>query len=385
MKEYMITKLIKWKSEGGKIAIYCAGQHGKSFKKLLDYLGIAIDIFLDNDENKRNTIIEGVRCSFPSEISGNNHFLTIICTNIDFYTGVYRSAQKQRIANIVDYREILDDLIENKSDVFLELIRVRHSEPSADIFYSNIDGATYEAKKNPFEHKERIAVYTGVFGNYDRYLEPLVKPDNIDYYYISENKPDVDTKCTWIDSHSIVPTEIESPIKQNRYIKMHPHLIFPNYKYSLYFDANIQIVGDVSELFHDSCYGIAVPHHWRRDCLYYEAMTVSNYKRVDPNDVIRQIRRYIVEGFPLHYGLAELCIIAREHNNPKCIDVMNTWWNEFNNESQRDQLSFPYALWKNDILLKEIALLGNKIRACDCFAFFEHLTDSENIHNSKTR
>lgn len=378
-----IQQLNDWKYKGGKIAIYCAGLHGISFKRLLENIGIFVDLFLDNDNLKIGTKIDDVACVRPTDISGANDYVCIVCARIDCYKTIIKIAEEQGIIEIVDYRLILDDLIRNYNDIFLDIIRLRYYEPSADIFYSNINTFFSDIEDNTVNYKERIAVYTGSFGNYDAFFEPLSKPDNIDYYFISDNKPVNNSVYTWVDSRDIVPSEITSPIKKNRYVKLHPHFFFPEYKYSLYIDANIQIIGDINKLFHTTPSGIAVPRHWRRDCLYYEAMTVVNYKRVMPDDVIRQIQRYYSEGFPLHYGLAELCVIAREHNKPKCIHVMETWWNEFDKEAQRDQLSFPYALWKNDILMKDVAILGNNIRGSKFFRFHEHFANSENIKNDK--
>ena len=42
-------------------------------------------------------------------------------------------------------------------------------------------------------------------------------------------------------------------------------------------------------------------------------------------------------------------IIVRDHNNPTCIDLMEQWWNQIKTKSKRDQVSFNYLIWKNNL------------------------------------
>ena len=53
--------------------------------------------------------------------------------------------------------------------------------------------------------------------------------------------------------------------------------------------------------------------------------------------------RYERAGFPGDRGLWEGGIIFRRDGCPR--GWQDTWWDEIQNQSQRDQLSLPYALW----------------------------------------
>ena len=75
---------------------------------------------------------------------------------------------------------------------------------------------------------------------------------------------------------------------------------------------------------------------------------MANYKRVKKYELLTQINRYLNEGFPLHYGMTEMPVIARFHNEPLCKKIMEEWWEEFNHTALRDQLSFMYVMWKQD-------------------------------------
>jgi hypothetical protein len=61
-----------------------------------------------------------------------------------------------------------------------------------------------------------------------------------------------------------------------------------------------------------------------------------------------QIDRYKKEGFPKDFGLLQSNIMIRKHNEEDCIRLMECWFEELKNGSHRDQLSFNYALWKNE-------------------------------------
>ena len=67
----------------------------------------------------------------------------------------------------------------------------------------------------------------------------------------------------------------------------------------------------------------------------------------DTNKTVASVRnKYKRENFPDNNGLSENCLIIRKHNDLRCINYMNEWFNEIKKNSHRDQLSFNYILWK---------------------------------------
>ncbi len=363
-----------------KIAIYCAGHHGIEFKRMLEEYGVSVSLFLDNDERKNGVFIDGTKCLHPEIISGSNEYVIIICVGIDYYESIYRKALEQGLKNIIDFRAVLDGLI-NDFNEFKKLIRYRSETDRADIFYTrNIEYIGPINKKQNI--KKRIAVYTSVFGNYDSFIEPSFSSDLIDYYYISDNKPEIETKYMWIDSREIIPEDITNPILKNRYVKMHPHLIFKDYDYSIYLDANIMVCGNIIDFFRENNLGISVFKHFKRDCIYYEAMSMVNAKRIDVEDVIKTITRYREQGYPLHYGLTEMCVIAREHNKT-CNEIMDEWWNAFISRAWRDQLSFMHVLWSKGYGINDLGIIGESAREDNRIIFYDHLFKSKRVKNDK--
>lgn len=83
----------------------------------------------------------------------------------------------------------------------------------------------------------------------------------------------------------------------------------------------------------------------------------------------------------MHYGLPEMPVIAMEHQNPRCIKIMEDWWEEFDSGAQRDQLSFMYVMWKNGMKLTDITSLGENVRKSTYLYKKEHFSKSKNIAN----
>lgn len=385
-----VDNLNNYKLNGYKLAIWGAGKNGVTFYNILKKINLAIDFFIDNDEEKwEKSIIDDIICHAPNWLMGKEKTIVYICVPPDIYDIIYN--QTKKIANVVnrDIDEILDDIIANYQKEYLEILEELPYIQSGEVFYrickiGNLKKENYvplyiENKEN----NNKIAVYTGVFGDYDRILEPLFISDKLDYYYISDEKPSELKIYQWIDAHNIIPSDVVTPIKRNRYIKMHPHMMFPDYKYSIYIDGNVQITGDVTSLISESELGIAAFAHPIRDDIYFEALTIKNAGRVASYDVCRQMEKYMSEGMPAKYGLAEMRVIVREHNKQSCIDVMKMWWEEFDNMAQRDQFSFMYSMWKNGRSMDDLIILGNNSRSCPLIKIVEHLKISQNIVNER--
>ena len=117
---------------------------------------------------------------------------------------------------------------------------------------------------------------------------------------------------------------------------------------------------------------IAIHRHQVRDCIYSEGRAVLATGKALSKDVHNQLRKYDREGFPKHYGLFETNIIIRNHNNEECINIMEDWWNEMVQWTKRDQLSFTYALWKNNKGSDYVMSLGNNSRRNPYFIVDSH-------------
>lgn len=197
----------------------------------------------------------------------------------------------------------------------------------------------------------KIVIYTCLIGGYDELLIPnFISPD-CDYVCFTDDEELI--KKAYVGPWKIEKlqfSELDNG-KNNRWHKMHPHLLFPNYESSLYIDSNVyfrtgKIFEYISALPNDCI--IALSPHPERDCIYEEAKFVLEIKLDKPEKVIPLVEKYRKEGFPEHFGLGENNVIFRHHNRLECIKLMDEWWNIFLEYSRRDQLSLFYLFWKNN-------------------------------------
>ena len=75
---------------------------------------------------------------------------------------------------------------------------------------------------------------------------------------------------------------------------------------------------------------------------------MKNYKD-KPEIIQRQIQKYVDEKYPSTNGLIKGGVILRRHNEPDVIESMERWWDEIKYNSKRDQLSFNYIAWKQNL------------------------------------
>lgn len=219
----------------------------------------------------------------------------------------------------------------------------------------------------------KIAVYTVSIGGYDVIKEPLYIDNKIDYYAFTDSPISNDSIWKRIDVGMV--NKNMSSFDQSRFVKTHPDLYFSDYDISVFIDGNIQIQKDIKPLVYTMIKEnkvIAMHRHNARNCVYHEGRIIWAQGRAKFVDIFKQLRGYKKEGFPKDFGLFECNIIIRCHNNKKCISIMNTWWNEIISKTKRDQLSFTYSLWKNEVDSDFVMSLGNCSRNSTYFKITNH-------------
>lgn len=250
-----------------------------------------------------------------------------------------------------------------------------------------IDFSDYEQKaccqttKIDIDYMPKIAVYTCILGNYDSLNEPLFKSDYCDFYAFTDFK--IGSNSEWkrvdVELYRAEAGGVLDNSYMNRWIKMHPHLLFPNYDYSLYVDGNVVVVSDVIplliKLIQENNF-ISIHQHWSRAFLETEARAIKAKKNIDINLLDKQIREYQANGYHDEIPLLEATIILRKHTDIRCINVMANWWEEFNRFIPRDQISLPYVLWKNGIKKENITFMGNNKYLNPCFYIMSHIRNN---------
>lgn len=184
--------------------------------------------------------------------------------------------------------------------------------------------------------KDKLAVYTALFGDYDDLIEPKEKFEGCDFICFTDQE------------------QLKSDIWEIKVIKEcdlppNPHLFLGEYEWSLYVDANIAILKNPLELANKylTKHDLALPKHFARDCIYEEAKECVILGKTKYEETKKQMDGYRKDGFPENFGLGENNILLRRHNGEKVIKLMTDWWNELKTQTKRDQLSLGYVIWKN--------------------------------------
>ncbi len=220
-----------------------------------------------------------------------------------------------------------------------------------------------EVFTSDYDDDLKVAIYTCIVGAYDSVKEPVYHSKNCDYFLVTDGEVSKDSIWKKIDLGSIENTLPLNSREKARYIKTHPHELFPNYAYSVWVDGSFTIMADVMPLIggmHNSWFGVHTISSGM-DCVYENALCEIGEKKAPKKDIERQVQTYKSEGYPKHNGLYETGILIRRHNDELCIKVDEDWWGEMKKFCMRDQMSINYVMWKNSISDTDICILGNNI------------------------
>jgi hypothetical protein len=214
-----------------------------------------------------------------------------------------------------------------------------------------------EYKKQSSVKRNKV-IYTCITGNYDGI--PWHSYINFDYDYVCFTDNTELLKYEEFGIWKIRPVEYTklNNVKNSRWHKMHPHILFPDYEKSIWIDGNIDV--KTNHLFRivEEADGrtLKIQMHPCRNCIFEEIEAVLGGKR-DKKDITDKISVLLKkERFPRHYGLNDCSIIYREHHDEAVIEIMNSWWEMLELYSHRDQLSLSYVLWKNRKTPAEIGI-----------------------------
>jgi hypothetical protein len=193
----------------------------------------------------------------------------------------------------------------------------------------------------------KLVVYTALFTNDKEYIYGTLPEYQIDTdieFICFTNTPYLKSN-TW--DIRLVECDSDSR-KQARKYKMLPHKYLPDYDAWIWMDNSCLFRYDPADLFEfymkDS--DICLHEHCDRTNIEQEAQVIIQRNLDDPVVVNKQIQRYQQEKYQ-DQGLYETGILMRRNNN-NIISFNEMWWNEIDNNSIRDQISFPYVLWKFD-------------------------------------
>lgn len=231
----------------------------------------------------------------------------------------------------------------------------------------------------------KVVIYTSVTGNYDCLKEPLVIDPRCDYICFTNNLP---AKKETVWQYKKIPSVSDNLAILSRYPKMHPHVLLNNYNYSVYMDANIQIVDYdfYNRVFEKISTGINLSgiKHPYRDCPYDEGYAIFSYSLDSLCNIIRTLKFLKKQGFPKHHGMFEANVIFRNHRCEQIQKQCEEWWSLINHYSKRDQLTYSYTLWKAGIPFDYLIPETESARDYKGFSFTPHIR-KKNIFGKKLK
>jgi len=193
--------------------------------------------------------------------------------------------------------------------------------------------------------------YTAIIGKYDVLKEPKVITEGFDYVCFTD---DVSLKSSvWKIRLVNNPQGLDNS-RLSKKIKILCTSFLKEYDLSIWVDGSISINCDLNIFLDENYHGedIVLLTHPDRSCVYEEAETCIALDKDDPEIINKQMEGYKSEGYPEGNGLVSTRLMIRNHRSKKVKEFMNSWWNEVNLKSKRDQLSFNFVLWKHQLSIR---------------------------------
>ena len=216
-------------------------------------------------------------------------------------------------------------------------------------------------------------IYTPLVGNYDTLKDPEYVMKGWDYLCFSNDLQQKDY-TTW--QIRPIPHPEKDKLRQSRYAKLNPHKLLADYEYSLWMDANIEVVSPLFEqVINDRLAAgplISIPKHPQRNCIYKEAEVCIHKGKDFKWTIKRQIDYLKSNNFPENHGLYENNIILRKHNDHKIVLLSEDWWKLYRAFSNRDQLSLAFLLWKHKIDCVPLFPEGNSAQNFPGLRYYFH-------------
>ena len=191
-----------------------------------------------------------------------------------------------------------------------------------------------------------LAVFTCITSNYDSVKIPQVDISEVPFFCFTDSPSSIPEP--WIarplENCGLKKAEL------NRYVKMHAHLMLPEFDSTVYLDGSIQVLDDFIPVALQTLSNkgdLFLYEHPERNCVYLEAIACAHHGYEWAWIIARQMKRYAREGLPRSFGLYQGNLIIRR-NRARVNTFMEQWWQEYCTGVRRDQLALPYVQWKTN-------------------------------------
>lgn len=320
-----------------KIIVHGTGGTAKFYAEMdCNYEKFELIGFSDNNEQKWGTYFLDKPVYAPEQLY-----------NMDFDVLIVASVFYEEIAQDLIQRGIPVSKIRNRFYGQLEGIQKRYCQ-----FYQKNRKQQKNKNHITIKSEERIVICTAITNGYDTLKEPMFADSRCDYICFTDN-PEMKSDVWQIRP---IPNNSMESNQNAKQIKVLTHCFLPEYDWSIWVDGKFCITGDLIELLNE--YAINSNFlsfmHYRRSSVFAEAEVIKQAGFEKEETVDSMMQRYRQEGYTDENELIEGGVIFKRHNTPEIIRLMEAWWQEIMCCSRRDQLSFNYCAWKENVAVDMI-------------------------------
>lgn len=203
-------------------------------------------------------------------------------------------------------------------------------------------------------------IYTALIGqNEGLNSQPFIKKSSFRHVCLTDNN---DLKS---DDWEIINVKRLLPIDQHRSqrnLKLRPHIVFPDYKYSFYFDNTIVLKSKIEDLIKEFFVKeicdindpfFVLPFHSYRENLISEFYECYLNNLDSDTRFFYQISDYLkIDSLAFNFKPYWGGMLFRHHNHKKIIEFSEIWFANVMTYSRRDQLSIIHSAIQAELNLK---------------------------------
>ena len=236
-------------------------------------------------------------------------------------------------------------------------------------------------KKNlPLPRKEKVVVYTSLFGEYDQLAPILTHQSDIDFVCFTDQA--ISPKG-W-NVKKVKRTTPDNNLEAKRF-KVFPWEQLKGYDYSLFVDANTILYGNIDSLLNGYLLGepFACWAHPERSNLVMECFAIFLQGKHPKQQTFKQLAAYLNKGSPVELGMVEASFIWRSHSSKEVQQLMKEWWSHILKFSTRDQPSLTYLMHMLNIRPRIFPVNLGTARSNPWLVKKPHLDQGHNRNKSK--
>ncbi len=165
------------------------------------------------------------------------------------------------------------------------------------------------------------------------------------------------------------------PTRIARYIKTHPHELFPDHHIAVWIDANIILRGEIHkfiDMLRQSGNHFGLISHPIRNCFYEEAKACRRLRKDNSNIIDAQVKAYRQRGVKHAAGLYETNFMVIFLEDKRTQEGFGLWWLQIERFSRRDQLAFCWVTHKKKLMIELILPEGESVRDHEDFHYYPH-------------